>query len=99
METLQKPELIPLEVGKSLKTMKVQGLAGMSMPSHYSTKEAVIVIQEGEVLLKMPNSEQRLQAGAVFIIPAEVEHSLKVKKDFKAIAIMGIESEIQFSKQ
>lgn len=99
METIQKPELTPLDKGKYLKTLQVTALAGMIMPPHLTTKEAVIIVQEGEALLKMPNLDHRLRQGAVFIIPAGVEHSLEIKSDFKAVAIMAVDSEIKFKEQ
>ena len=39
-----------------------------------------------------------LTKGDSFIIPAKIEHSLEVKKDFKAIAVMPITSEIKFKE-
>ncbi len=96
MEAIQKPELTPLDKGNSLKTLQITALTGMRMPSHYTTKEAVIVVQEGEALLKMPNVDHRLKTGAVFIIPAGAEHSMEIKNDFKAIAIMATDSDINF---
>jgi quercetin dioxygenase-like cupin family protein len=97
MEVINKPELSFLEMGDSIKTMQVKGLAGMIMPLHHSTKEAVIVVQEGQALLKMPKSEHQLKPGTTFIIPAGKEHMLTIQKDFKAIAIMAVDSEINFN--
>jgi len=96
LEVISKPELTLLEVGHSTKTLQVKGLAGMTMPPHHSTKEAVIVVQEGQALLKMPDSDHLLKKGSTFIIPAGKEHTLTVQEDFKAIAIMAVDSEINF---
>jgi len=96
MEVISKPELTPLIVGDSIKTMLVEGMAGTTMPPHHSTKEAVIVVQEGQALLKMPDSEHLLEKESVFVIPAGKEHTLSIRKDFKAIAIMALDSEIEF---
>lgn len=96
MEVMNKPEVTPLEMGTSVKTLKVTGLAGMTMPPHHSTKEAVIVVQEGQALLKMPESDHLLTKGSTFIIPAGKEHTLIIQKDFKAVAIMAVDSEIKF---
>ncbi len=93
---MNKPELTPLEVGASFKTIQVKGLAGTTMPPHYSTKEAVIVVQEGRALLKMPDSDHVLKKGCTFIIPAGKEHTLKIQQDFKAVAIMAVDSQINF---
>lgn len=96
MEVMNKPQLVPLEMGDSIKTLQIMGLAGMIMPPHHSTKEAVIVVLEGQALLKMPESDHFLKKGSTFIIPAGKEHTLTVQKDFKAIAIMAIDSEINY---
>ena len=97
MEVLkEKPELRPLQKGHSMKTLQVKGRAGMTMPSHHSTKEAVIVVQEGEALLKMPESDHLLKKGSTFIIPAGMKHTLTVHNDFQAIAIMAVDSEINY---
>jgi quercetin dioxygenase-like cupin family protein len=44
----------------------------------------------------MPKSEHQLKPGTTFIIPAGKEHMLTIQKDFKAIAIMAVDSEINF---
>lgn len=98
METVQKPELTLIDKGKSFKTLQVTALAGMIMPPHHTTKEAVIVVQEGEALLKMPNVDHILKKGTSFIIPSGIEHSLEINKDFKAVAIMAVDSEIKFKE-
>ncbi|MEO8773432.1 MAG: cupin domain-containing protein [Gelidibacter sp.] len=96
MAASNKPELSLLDTGSSLKTLQISAMAGMIMPLHHATKETVIVVQEGTALLKMPNAEHVLNKGLSFIIPALVEHTLVVKTDFKAIAIMAADSEIEF---
>ena len=96
MEVLNKPELTPLALGSTFKTLQIEGSIGMKMPSHYSTQEAVIVVQKGEALLRMPDKEHLLKAGDCFIVPAKKEHTLTIIKDLKALAIMAVKSEINF---
>lgn len=96
MESTNKPALTPLALGSIFKVLQVEGLAGMKMPPHYSTQEAVLVIQKGEALLQMPDGEHFLKTGDNFIVPAKKEHSLTIIKDLKALAIMTVESEINF---
>ncbi|MCG2462530.1 cupin domain-containing protein [Flavobacteriaceae bacterium F89] len=96
MEVLNKPELTHLNLGESFKTLQITGSAGMVMPTHHSTKEAVIVVQKGKALLQMPKTDHVLYAGSTFIIPAGVEHKLDLLEDFKAIAIMAVDSELNF---
>lgn len=96
MDVLHKPELKKLAMGNTFKVLKVEGLKGMKMPAHHSTLEAVIVVQQGEALLKMPDGEYILRAGDCFIVPAKKEHTLTITQDLEALAIMGITSEINF---
>jgi quercetin dioxygenase-like cupin family protein len=96
MEVLNNPRLAHLALGDSFKVLQINGEAGMKMPQHHSTQEAVIIIQEGEALLQMLDGNHILKAGTTFIIPAKKEHTLTIVKDLKAFAIMGITSEINF---
>ena len=96
MEVLNKPQLTHLDMGESFKTLQVKGLAGMVMPTHHSTKEAVIIVQEGKALLQMPQTVHVLREGSTIIIPAGVEHKLDILEAFKAIAIMAVDSELNF---
>lgn len=96
MEVLTKPELTHLETGNAMKVLEIEGRAGMRMPPHHSTAETVIVVKEGLALLTMPEGNQLLSKGDSFIIPAKKEHTLKIQKDFKALAIMAVTSQINF---
>lgn len=96
METMNKPEMTPLIIGETFKTLNITAKAGMKMPLHHSTKEAVIVVLKGEAILEMQDKQHKLSQGTTFIIPAMVEHSLKINIDFHAIAIMENTSAIEF---
>lgn len=91
-----KPQMTPYDNGEVFKTLKVTAKAGMKMPSHHATNEAVIVVNTGEALLKISNETHKLIAGTSFTIPAGMAHSLEVIKDFKAFAIMTNDTAIQF---
>lgn len=96
MEVIHRPQLTQLQIGTLFKTMKVTGQAGTLMPPHLSTGEAIIIVLEGEAFLKMPDAEHVLGIGSCFIIPAGKEHTLQIIKDFKAVAVMAVDSEINF---
>jgi quercetin dioxygenase-like cupin family protein len=98
MKTTNKPELVLLKTGALFKVLKVNGQSGMQMPLHYSTKEAVIIVQEGSALLKIDEKEHLLQDGDSFIIPARQNHNLSVKSEFKALVIMPLDANIEFVK-
>ncbi len=95
-KTIEKPVMTPLKVGESFRTFNVTGKKGMEMPEHISTKEAVVIVQEGSALLKIDGKEQTLEKEGVYIIPAKKPHSLQLLTDFKAVALMAMDSEIEF---
>lgn len=95
---VNRPQLIQLTNGEKYKAYQVTGYAGMIMPQHISTKEAVVIIQEGKADLEINNSINHLKMNDVFVIPAGVHHSLAIKDRFKSIVIMENDSEIKFVK-
>ncbi len=100
METIKETEIRPrlslLTKGEQYKVYQVTGEARMRMPTHISTKEAVVIIQEGSADLVINNSTTHLNVNDVFVIPASVHHSLLMQKKFRSIVIMENESEIKF---
>ncbi len=92
----ERPSLKPLQVGEEFQTFVVTGEAGMNMPPHISTKEAVVIIRHGDAILNMDDKEHKLTAGEVFIIPGNNVHSLSLNSDFQAIVIMARDSRIEF---
>lgn len=96
METQTKPQMSILKSGKEYKILNVTGVKGAQMPPHYSTKEAIIILLNGEALLKMEGKDIRLLPGEFIIIPAAEPHALYIKEDFEANVIMAIDSEIKF---
>lgn len=97
MEVLNRPQLTHLEIGKKLKVLQIQASANMGMPEHNSSHEAVIVVQEGKAILKTKDTNYILKKGSTMLVPAGLEHSLTVLKDFKAVAIMATDSIINFN--
>lgn len=90
------PQLEVLNSGDTLKILQVTGLAGMSMPKHHSTGEAMIIVQKGMASLKMQDSEQILSKGDIFNIPAGKAHALTLKTDFETLVVMPVDSAIEF---
>lgn len=97
MNNLLRPEMSILQKGERFKVLRVTGTPNTQMPLHYSTKEAVIQVEQGEALLTMDSVIIKLQAGNCQIIPARQPHSLFITKDFKAVVVMEIDSEIEFT--
>lgn len=98
MNTQNKPEMKPLQTGSTVKTVQISGKAGMVLPTHRSTQEAVVIVQEGTAVLSMPYKEYTLEKGDNFIIPANVDHHLSLKTDFRAIGVMMQGSTIEFEQ-
>lgn len=91
-----KPDMITLQTGVSNKVLQVTGRAGISMPLHYSTEEAVLIVLEGSAVLIIDDKENLLEKGSAFIIPARQKHSLTLKTEFKALVVMAHDSVIEF---
>lgn len=98
MITQNIPKLETLKTGDSFKIYIVTGQQGMEMPLHYSTHEAVVIVQEGSALLAIDGVEHLLEKGSSFIIPAGKNHRLMLKADFKSLVVMALDSKIEFVK-
>ncbi len=98
MNKPDKPELLQLNAGDALKVIQITGKAGMNMPVHRSTQEAVVIVQEGTAIFYMQDKEYKLSKGDYFIIPANENHSLLLKTDFKAIGVLTLDSTIEFEQ-
>lgn len=96
MEVNKLPQIKLEKDGVSLKVLNVSGEAGMHMPLHHSTQEAVIICQKGAAVLNMERKAHEISVGNNIIIPAGVEHSLTVHNDFQALVIMDSKSAIIF---
>lgn len=96
METQAMPQMSISKIGKKYKILQVTGEKGTQMPSHFCTKEAIILVQEGVAVLKLTAKEIHLKRNDSAIIPAEEPHALMIQENFQAIVIMEIGSEIKF---
>jgi quercetin dioxygenase-like cupin family protein len=90
------PQMAILHTGKLLKVLQVTGIAGMRMPEHISTKEAVIIIQKGSAVITMKGNDYLLQKHESMIIPGGEKHTLRITEDFQAHVIMETDSQIKF---
>ncbi len=96
MKSNNNPKMIRLELGNTFKVLQVTGIAGMNMPEHISTKEAVIIVQKGTAILKMEGINHALKLNESFIVPAGQKHELQITTDFQSVVIMEKDSEIKF---
>lgn len=91
-----RPEMLPLDRGAVFQTLQVSAKAGMIMPLHHTTKEAVIVVKKGSGLIRMESGNQLIKAGDSVIFPAFLDHSLEIKEDFMAVVVMATDGKIEF---
>ena len=97
MTITEAPQISILLTGDSFKVLQVRASAGMLMPEHFCTQEAVILVQKGSAILAMGGSEYPLKRDQSFIIPAGKRHTLRIVEDFESVVMMQIDSEIKFS--
>lgn len=90
------PDLLPVATGDTLKVFEVNGKAGMVMPRHYATEEALVAVKKGSSKLRFEDDEWTLSEGDTYLIPAGRIHSLKLLDDFKALVVMPLKSDITF---
>src|SRR5690606_41771259 len=74
------PTMSPLFVGTTFKVLEVAGLAGVSMPLHYSTGEAVISVKSGKALLEIDDYQHFLKSGDSFLIPRSEERRVGTER-------------------
>ncbi len=89
------PDLLPLATGASLKIFELDGAAGMIMPVHYCTEEAVVSVKAGSSRLQFEDHAMILEKGESFLLPAGKTHSLTLLEDFQALVVMPVESDIK----
>lgn len=93
---LKRPVLKIVKTGKKFKIYEVTGDSDCVMSPHLSTKEAVIIVQEGGAILEIEGKINYLTKNDVFVIPFAAVHILSIKNKFKAIVIMELDSQIEF---
>lgn len=99
MNKQSKPEMSIIQTGSKFKVLKVTGIKGAEMPSHFSTKEAVIIVLKGEAILNLTEKKIHLKTNDSAIIPANEAHTLQITEIFEASVIMEIDSDIKFEEE
>lgn len=97
MKTAELPHLTVYQTGKTFKVLHVTGSGGMSMPEHFCTGEAVLVVQRGSAVLRMKGEEFPLKQHDAMVIPKDERHALVIDEDFQSHVIMGVDAEIKFA--
>ena len=98
MRAVTNPDVKVLAQGKSYVAKEMSARAGVLMPKHSATEESVLVIQEGSCVIHLEDSDQILNQGDVFIVPANVKHQVETTEDFKAVHVMPNRIQFEFYK-
>lgn len=98
MRAVTNPNVKVLAQGKVYVAKEMAARAGVLMPKHTATEESVIVIQEGACVMHLDGSDQVLNRGDVFIVPANVKHQIETTEDFKAVHVMPNGIAFEFNK-
>lgn len=96
MKTVTNPTVTPLAKGKKFQAKQMEAKAGAILPKHTANIESVLVVLKGECVLNLDGTEHSLRQGDSFIVPSEIEHQIRVIKDFKAVHVMTIDIEFKF---
>lgn len=87
-----------LQMTANYRVVKVEFAAGHSMPRHFATSDAFLIVESGKALLIFEKETYELDQGSTQSIPANALHMLKIIDDFKAYIVLGNEAKINFSK-
>lgn len=97
MEPSGKSKVTPLQEGVLFTTKRMEATSGMSMPRHRSSIESVLVVTEGQCIIKFDDKNHALAQGESFVVPAQMWHQVVADPDFKAVHIMPKEIRFEFS--
>ena len=62
--------------------------AGQSLSEHQAPFDAVVQIIEGKALITIGGRQNKVSAGQMIIMPANISHSVKAAEKFKMLLIM-----------
>ena len=85
-----------LEEDKTVKIVQIAYAAGTNMRRHIATCDAYLIAEEGNALLIYADERVEINQGNFAMIPANVEHLLKVIKDFKGFIVLQQDGVINF---
>jgi len=96
MEKVTKPNVSTIASGKNLIAKQMQAKAGDLLPKHLADMESIVVIHEGECILKIHGEDVSLKKGEGYVIPPDIKHQIKVVADFKGLHFMPIAIKFEF---
>lgn len=96
MQKVTKPNVKVLTSGEKLIAKQMQAKAGDLLPVHLASIESILLVQEGECVLKINDKNHVLKAGDAITVPPKIKHQIEVNADFKAVHFMPVEIEFEF---
>ncbi|RFZ85134.1 hypothetical protein DYU05_05905 [Mucilaginibacter terrenus] len=84
---------------KNVKVVQVAYAASTNMRRHVATCDAYLIAEEGSALLIYADEQLEVNAGSFAMIPANVEHLLKVIQDFKGFIVLKRDGLINFTDE
>ncbi|MGW8123682.1 cupin domain-containing protein [Roseivirga echinicomitans] len=96
MTTVSNPKVTLIEDGKKMTIKQMEALAGQLLPRHKASDESVVVVLQGECVLKFADKDHLLSQGSSIIVPAEEWHQIKVIQDFRALHVMPKDIQFEF---
>lgn len=98
MKEVTKPNVKQMAKGKKFNAKQMSAKAGELLPEHVASLESVLVVIEGECIIKLDGKNNNLSQGDSFVVPAEIKHQIEAVTDFKAIHVMPNDIEFEFFK-
>lgn len=98
MTTVSNPKVTLIEDGEKLTIKQMAANSGQLLPRHKASDESVVVVIEGECVLKFDEKDHVLTQGDSVVIPANLWHQIKVNRDFKALHVMPKDIYFEFTK-
>jgi quercetin dioxygenase-like cupin family protein len=96
MEKITNPIIKTLASGNQLIAKQMKANAGELLPAHLANLESILLVQEGECIIKLNDKDYALKQGDAFVVPPEIKHQIKINTDFKAVHFMPKEIKFKF---
>ncbi|WP_026449948.1 cupin domain-containing protein [Aequorivita capsosiphonis] len=98
MTMISNPKVKLLEDGENLRIKQMSGDSGQFLPKHKASHESILVVIEGECVIRFDDKDHVLAEGDSLVVPANLWHQIEVKRDLRALHIMPKEIGFEFTK-
>jgi quercetin dioxygenase-like cupin family protein len=61
--------------------------AGVVIPLHHHTEEAIDIVLEGELEMQIGDRTEIIKSGMITVVPSNVPHTAKALKDAKVVTV------------